>query len=541
MPAHRRLRSGGLAAVTGAGLLAGLLAAGCTSPAPARQQPGAHPRAGAATRIAVPAADIAVPAARIAVPAEPVGADVRAENARPGFPGWRITSPGRLHEIEGYADHASARPGTVVRLFVSTTAASFRVRALRFGWYGGALARLVWTSAQIPGLRQPGAVVAAHGMVAAPWRPSLAVATVGWPPGSYLLRLDASSGVQRYVPLVIRSPSVAGRVVLVQPTTTYQAYNWWGGYSLYRGPQMRPTLRARVVSFDRPYRREAGAAEFFADEQPLVSYAERLGLPLAYLSGVDLDRDPHALDGARAVISEAHDEYWSPAMRAVLTRARDRGANLAFFGANEIYRRIRLGSSPLGPDRVEVNYRNPREDPLSGIDNALVTADWPAPPAADPESALTGQVYACASPRAPLVVTEPHGWIWAGTGARPGMSLPGLVGKEFDTVDLSAPTPRPIEILASSPQTCAGRAVSADVTYYVAASGAGVLDAGTQGWSCGLPTVAMVTNRCLTTSPPAAEIRLIGQATRTILETFARGPSGRVYPATDFLTGQVSH
>ena len=115
-------------------------------------------------------------------------------------------------------------------------------------------------------------------------------------------------------------------------------------------------------------------------------------------------------------------------MRPVLTRARDRGVNLAFIGANEIYRRIRFGSSPLGPDRIEINYRNPREDPLYGVNNALVTANWPAPPAADPESSLTGQVYACASAPAPLVVTDPDGWIWAGTGARPGMRLPNLIG-----------------------------------------------------------------------------------------------------------------
>jgi N,N-dimethylformamidase beta subunit-like protein len=527
MPARRRRPFSGLVALTGVGLLAAsLAAAGRTDGPSAEYQPGAYLRAGTATPIAVPAG--------------PVGVDVRAENARPGYPGWRITSPGQPHEIEGYTDRVSARPGTLVWLFVSTTAAWFRVRVLRFGWYGGALARLVWTSAPIPGTRQPPAVVQAHGMVVAPWRPSLALPTAGWPPGSYLLRLDASSGAQQYVPLVIRSPSAAGRVVLVQPTTTYQAYNLWGGYDLYYGPRHTHAWRARVVSFDRPYRREAGAADFFADEQPLLSYAERLGLPLAYISSVDLDLDPHVLDGARAVVSEAHDEYWSPQMRAVLTRARDRGVNLAFFGANEIYRRIRFGSSPLGRDRIEINYRNPREDPLHGIDNALVTANWPDPPAADPESSLTGQAYACASPRAPLVVTDPDGWIWAGTGARPGMRLPDLVGKEFDTVDLSQPTPRPIQILARSPQTCSGRAVSADVTYYVAASGAAVLNVGTEGWSCGLPTVAMATNRCLTTSPPAAEVRVIERATRRILQTFARGPAGRVYPARDFLTGQIS-
>lgn len=150
---------------------------------------------------------------------------------------------------------------------------------------------------------------------------------------------------------------------------------------------------------------------------------------------------------------------------------------------------------PAIPLSWDVNYRNPREDPLYGIDNALVTANWPAPPDPDPPSSLTGQVYACASTPAPLVVTEPHGWIWAGTGARPGMELPGLIGHEFDTVDLSQPTPRPIEILARSPQTCAGsgRAVSADV--------------GTESWSYGLSTVAMVTDRCLTTSAPAVVVR----------------------------------
>ena len=529
MPARRRPPPGGLVALIGLGLLAGLLAAGCTNGPPARQQPVSHPRAGAATRIAVPAG--------------PGGVDLRAENARAGYPGWRITSPGQPHEIEGYTDRVSAPPGAAVRLFVSTTAAWFRVRALRFGWYGGTLARLVWMSAQVYGTRQPAAVVKAHGMVTASWRPSLTLPTAGWPPGSYLLRLDASSGAQRYVPLVIRSPSAAGRVVLVQPTTTYQAYNLWGGYDLYQGPRRHEALRARVVSFDRPYDREDGAADLFAEEQPLLSYAERLSLPLAYISSVDLDLDPHVIDGARAVVSEAHDEYWSPTMRAVVTRARDRGVNLAFIGANEIYRRIRLGSSPLGPDRTEVNYRNPREDPLYGIDNALVTANWPAPPDADPPSSLTGQVYACASTPAPLVVTEPHGWIWAGTGATSGMRLPGLIGHEFDTVDLSQPTPRPIEILASSPQNCAGsgRPVSADVTYYVAASGAGVLNVGTESWSCGLPTVAMVTDRCPTTSPPAVAVRVIERATRNILQALARGPAGRLHPARDFLTGQVSH
>src|SRR6516162_4023443 len=65
MPAHRRQPFGGLVALTGLGLLAALLAAGCTSPSQSRQQPAAHQGTKAATNIAVLAA--------------PGGVDVRAE------------------------------------------------------------------------------------------------------------------------------------------------------------------------------------------------------------------------------------------------------------------------------------------------------------------------------------------------------------------------------------------------------------------------------------------------------------------------------
>ena len=505
-------------------LVGGVMAAGCTGLPPVRQQPPAHPRARASTQSA----------------ARPgPGGGIRAENALPGYPGWRITHPGQGGAIEGYSDRASALPGSPVRLFVSTTAASFRVRALRFGWYGGTLARLVWTSPAIPGSRQPPAAVLAHGMAVAPWRPSLTLPTVGWPPGSYLLRLDASTGAQRYVPLVIRSPSVIGRVLLVQPTTTFQAYNPWGGYNLYAGPGGSYATRARAVSFDRPYASENGAGNFFQEEQPLVSYAERLGLPLAYVTSVDLDLNPRVLDGARAVVSEAHDEYWSPAMRAAVTRARDHGVNLAFFGANAIYRKIRFGSSRLGRDRIEVNYKNPREDPLYGRDNARVTGNWPDPPDADPESSLTGQAYACIGARAPMVVTDPHGWIWAGSRAHQGTRLPGIVGAEFDVVDPSGPTPRPIEIFARSPEHCHGHGAEGDVTYYVVGSGAGVVDAGTEGWICGLPTVAVTSSFCPHQSerPPAPQV--IETATRNILQAFSRGPAGREHPARDSLIRQV--
>ena len=487
---------------------------------------------------------INVPAAPVtpAGPGTGPGADIRSENARPGDLDWRITTPGHGGQIEGYADHAGVLPGTPVRLFVSTTSASFRVRAYRTGWYGGALARLVWTSPAVRGQRQAAPAVNSLGTVAAHWRPSLTVATGGWPPGSYLLRLDAapaaSSGkmpsAQQYVPLVIDSPSVAGRVVLISPVTSYQAYNLWGGYDLYNGPDHSYGSRARVVSFDRPYSGSDGAGDFFRLEQPVVSYAERLGLPVAYLTSTDLDLGQHALDGAAAAVSEGHDEYWSPAMRATMTRARDQGTNLAFLGANAIYRKIRFQASALGPDRVEVNYKDPTADPLYGTDDPVVTGNWPDPPDADPESSLTGQAYDCflRGGNQPMIVTDPGAWIWSGTGVRAGEKLPGLVGPETDQVDQSAPTPAGIGLFAHSPVTCNGPPVFSgygDVTYYVAPGSAGVFDAGTEGWVCALPNVGCPAGQTRLVTARAQHV--VEAVTRNVLEAFADGPAGRFHPA----------
>ena len=484
------------------------------------------------TAVACTSAPPARHAARPATPRTPRPAATPAGTSLTGDPGWRITRPGHLYQLQGFADRTDVPPGSSFRLFVSTTARSFRVRAFRMGWYGGDLARLVWTSSATPGRYQPGAKIVQPGsMAVASWQPSLTVPTTGWPPGSYLLRLDASTGVQSYVPMVIRSPSTAGRVVLVSAVTSYQAYNGWGGYSLYGGPGGTFANRGRRVTFDRPLSYNNGAGAYFQLELPLVTFAERLGLPLAYLTSVDLDLYPGVLAGARAMISEGHDEYWSPAMRAAVTRARGQGMNVAFFGANAIFRKIRFESSPLGPDRIEVNYKIPQEDPLYGKDNALVTGNWPTPPDPDPESSLIGQSYVCSvTSNFPMVVTDPGSWVWAGGGVHAGEVLPGLVGPEFDQVNPAEPTPRPIEVLARSPVSCGAAPTYSDVSYYVAASGAGVFDAGTEDWICALPVAA----GCPAPAPPAVR-RAIQAATANILTAFAVGPAGRAHPARELI------
>ncbi|MFE1233091.1 N,N-dimethylformamidase beta subunit family domain-containing protein [Streptomyces sp. NPDC058745] len=485
-------------------------------------------------------------AAAVAVSCVPTGAasaaesgagwfDVRAENLRPGAADWRITHAGSSRAIEGFADRGSVLPGESFALRVSTTAPSYTVSAYRMGWYGGTRARLVWRSAALPGLLQPAARVdAATRMAWAGWQESARMDTADWPEGCYLLRLDTVGGTraQRYVPVTVRSASTAGRTVFVNAVATWQAYNRWGGADLYKGTTGKKGSRSLAVSFDRPYRNAHGAGLFLTYEAPLLALAERMGLPLAYATGIDVARERSLLSGAVALLSPGHDEYWSPEQRRHVTEARDAGMNLAVFGANCCYRRIRFEASTAGADRTVVCYKDDyARDP--GYRRGLPpTNDFRRRPAPEPESGLLGVMYDGYPVDAPYVVARPDHWLLAGTGVAAGDSFAHLVGVEYDRVDLRYPTPRPMEVLAHSPVVCKGRPSYADTVYASLPSGAGLFAAGTMRWVESLEAYG----------PGGGGVNhgLDGRAgafTRTVtgnvLREFALRPVGRARPAVD--------
>lgn len=498
---------------------------------------------GSGSRLPGGAAGAAPGGARFAPPAVSVGravlpglgaaggwAALGAEEGRAGSGGWQIPVSGRggLHEVEGFTDRSSVVAGEPVRLYASVADRSWTVSVYRLGWYRGALARLVWRSRVLAGRVQPPPVLlAATRTVSTRWLPSVTVGTGGWVAGDYLLRLVTDRGAARYVPVTVRSASTAGAVVLVNGVTTWQAYNSWGGHSLYGGASGGAGQRSYVVSFDRPYD-GSGADELVNRELPVVALAERLHLHVAYVTDIDLHERPGLLTGARAVVSLGHDEYYSSVMRAALVTARAAGTNIAFLGANAIYRHIRFAASPLGADRWEVNYRVAGLDPLHGRDDAEVTTQWRAPPLPRPEGALTGALYGCNPTRAAMVVVEPRSWLFAGTGVTAGTALPDVAGPEYDRVTPGSGAPSPLEVLAHSPLVCNGQPDDADMTYYTTASGAGVLDTGTQAW------VSFITGCPLHStgrSPCSLAQQTVTTATANLLATFAAGPAGRRHPA----------
>ena len=473
------------------------------------------------------------PASSAARP-RPVATSANPEKGLPGTSAWRLSRPALGGQIEGYVDHTSAPAGSRVALKVSTQAASFRVEAYRFGWYRGGTARLVWRSSSLPGRRQAEATFSdeERRTVVAPWNPSVNLPTARWPAGVYVLKLVASDGWQAHVPYVVRSTSSRGRLALVAPVTTWQAYNRWGGYSLYHGPP-DGDRRSWAVSFDRPYM-APGASDLMIGVRPVVVRAERLGIPLAYYTNIDIDSVPNVLRRAAGYVSMGHDEYWTPRIRQEVRLARDRGTNLAFLGANTAYWRIRLEDTGTAAARVVVGYRSDAAlDPMLGVEPGLTTARYRDPPAPNPENSLVGVRYECSGPDVdqPYVVETPRWWGFAGTQVERGDRFPHLVGGEADRVYPVPETPRPLQILSHVDYSCRGRQTSAQSVYYSARSGAGVFTAGSLTWTCALD------GRCPSVLFSPRTMRFARTVTENVLRAFAEPRAGRRHPARDNVAG----
>jgi hypothetical protein len=447
--------------------------------------------------------------------------------------------------LDAYADRVSVRPGEPVGLYVRGSG-TVAVRAFRIGDYGGLLARQVWAGSLTAGpqpagrmdedpLPDAGGMRRTH-LVIAPWHRTATVPTTGWPEGDYLFRLDARKA-SRYVPLTVRSADAKGRVLVVVGAMTWQAYNLWGGGSLYDGDDGRFDDRSHAVSFDRPYKDGYGGGRFGTYDQPIVTLAERAGLPLAWATDYDLANDPALLTGASAVVIGGHAEYWTGPMRDAVTSAVATGTNLAVFGANTAYWRVRLAGRTIGlpgqPDRrdgrprVVVGAKNASLDPLASSDPKGATARFRDAPAARTEEALTGMRYDCYPAETSWTVVDPGWWGYAGTDVKAGERLDGVVGPEADRVYPVAGRPTPEEVVAYQPYSCGPGARTAHTgVYWVAPSGAGVFTAGTMRWPC-------ASQIGCTHVPGKRTSAVVSRVTMNVLTAFATAKAGAQHPAKD--------
>ncbi|MEU0516475.1 DUF4082 domain-containing protein [Streptosporangium sp. NPDC006007] len=409
---------------------------------------------------------------------------------------------------------------------MNTAATSYRIDIYRIGYYAGMGARKITTvnpSASLP-QTQPACVNDAASQmvdcgnwaVSASWAvPADAVSGVYI---ANLIRQDGTSGASQMI-FVVRDDERGADILLQTSDATWQAYNTYGGTSLYLSSA--PPGRAYKVSYNRPFTTRGstccnGSVEswFFDSEYPMVRWIEANGYDVSYTTNVDTVTRAAELLEHKIFISSGHDEYWSDEMRTNVTNAGNGGVNLAFFSGNQSFWKTRWENSIDGtgtPYRTLVCYKetlaNAKIDP-----NTQWTGTWRDPrfsPPSDggrPENGLMGTLFSVNGVvNDAITVPAEYGdmRLWRNTSiatlpAGQTATFPaGTLGYEWDEAPDNAVTPSGLVRFSKTPLSVSsylldfgstyGNAVAVhNLTLYKEASGALVFGAGTTQWAWGL-------------------------------------------------------
>ena len=332
---------------------------------------------------------------------------VKDENRKPGVSmttaDWKNLD---LSTIEGsglWLNQTSVSCGARVKIHAalyssnnaSQTSGPRIFAAWRIGYYHGAGAREVWRSSKFK-LKKRRVTISkkATRMVETKW-PVTTSFTVGknWTPGFYLIiSLSPFGQIENAAPLIVRSPIGSSKLVMMQAFMTWQLYNSFGGRSAYLGPNNDgipdAAERSRVVSFDRPIL-GSGSYAIQRDAIPFIQYTERHGINIDQVSDLNIDQWPSITSKYDGIIIGGHAEYFTRRMFNTLIADRNRGTNIAVFGANTAYWQTRLAPSSIGSNRHIVMYKNAREDPDTNLN--LVTIEFSDKRLNTPPNLITGE------------------------------------------------------------------------------------------------------------------------------------------------------
>jgi hypothetical protein len=296
--------------------------------------------------------------------------------------------------------------------------------------------------------------------------------------------------------------------------TTYEAYNDWGGRSLYgysniidgepasptdfasrsavwpQGPMRAPY--ALTVAFDRPQdgRYETHGHRWTYWERPFLQWALAQGIALDVCTMRDLHFS--AINSQyKSVVFTGHHEYWSSQMRTNVQSFAANNGNAIFLSGNVCWWQVRI--SPNGS--FMACSKNKTFDPGQG---SLTTVNWYDAPVYDSETSLTGVSYfpganevVYPSPSVYYITAEnaSSDLLYRGTGLGDfswfGSYNDGsdtVVGPETDR--RQSTTPSGFKLLAAA---YLGGAESASMGYFWTSSGASrTITTATMNWTLGL-------------------------------------------------------
>ncbi len=305
-----------------------------------------------------------------------------------GSSGWMFQD--YEEDIAGYATQTSFNLGQSVPLKIARdtpTAGGTKVNidVYRMGYYGGEGGRLVYSAANVSvgnnfKCNPPDAVTGE--LSCSNWSVTQTIPAASLPAtGVYVAKLTTTgtNPIDNQIVFVVRddNATVKSKILFVLPTADYQAYNTWGGKSLYfdrlgGADTVAGTPRAVKVSFDRPlFESNDDRNRLFGPDLETLYWLEKQGYDVAYTDDVSVHQNGAQLREHKVVVVPGHSEYWSGEQFHAFEAARDAGTSIASFSANTAYWKVRYEKG----GRTLVCYKTVQGDG-SGGSGAVTPNDW---------------------------------------------------------------------------------------------------------------------------------------------------------------------
>ena len=351
--------------------------------------------------------------------------------------------------VEGYTGQVSYQPGDDLSLHLSSTASVVGIEIARLGVQRETVTNFM----RVPVKAYPVPDDASANGCGWPVGHQFKIPS-HWRSGYYLVTLRVSDGGGSYSRrgrrtaeadcFFILRPSEPGKntsILLQLSSNTYNAYNNYGGLSLY-SYNARGGAQGHRVSFLRP-----PASQFNNWERPFVEWAEAQGYTLDYCANQDLEARPELLAKYRLVLSVGHDEYWSSKMRDHLEEYIGKGGNVAFFSGNTCCWQVR---SEDNGNALTCWKQAFQFDPVySAGDHRLLSTLWSHHLVGRPENQLTGVGFLWGGyhlshgqfmdGKGAYTVHQPDHWIFQGTQLKRGDTFGAkdtIVGYECDGCEI---------------------------------------------------------------------------------------------------------
>lgn len=243
------------------------------------------------------------------------------------------------------------------------------------------------------------------------------------PSGLYLIiaKIEAQDGrsqeQEHGVFVLPAEPGRQAKILLIATTSTWLAYNDWGGACHYNadghpaglplapkvtihrpwargflwlpenaprklhevapGPNDIPRYPQFEFAYNRGYSRYYANTGWACYERLFAHWAEREGIAIDFATQHDLHFHPELLQAYSCIVLVGHDEYWTREMREAMDAYLEAGGHLARFAGNFAWQ-VRLEQE--GAVQVCYNRLAHSHDPLMGTDRQhLVTTCWEDP------------------------------------------------------------------------------------------------------------------------------------------------------------------